>query len=300
MNYYGSYRPAEPVKKRSVGILRGASVLLVIVGLVMVGLHLFGDNPVSLISSDRQKVSATTIAPIVLSASQEAQMSASIQSAISGNSSMDVGVAIEDLNDGQHYVYGVTDPFVAASVGKLMTANLYLHDVEMGRYSLNKQLSYGSAKYELQQMIEQSDNQAWEDFNTLLTHTALNSYATSIGISNYDPHQNTLTPNDIALLLGKFYKGQLLNQSDTQLLLSYMQSANETAYIVASVPDGVKVYHKAGWLSDRVNDSAVIDNGKHPYVLVIFSKQKSGSYNAAAGQQLFAAITQASLTAFIQ
>lgn len=300
MNQYASYRPAPAPKKRLPGPLRGAGALLVIVSLVMVGLHLFGDNRLSLITSDRQKVSATTISPLVLSAIQESQMATAINSAINADRQMDIGVAIQDLNNGKLYAYGLTNPFIAASVGKLITANLYLHDVEMGKYSLSKHLSYGTAKYELQQMIEQSDNQAWEDFNTLLTHTNLKTYAASIGISNYDPHQNTLTSGDIALLLGKFYKGQLLNQGDTALLLSYMHQANETAYIVASVPPGVKVYHKAGWLDDRVNDAAVIDNGRHPYVLVIFSKQMSGNYDSANGQQLFAAITKATLAAFAQ
>lgn len=298
MNQFNSYKPASPPANR---FGRGLGLLVLIVALIMVGLHLFGDNRLSLLISDRQKVSATTITPLVLSTTQESQMATAINSAIASDSDMDIGVAVQDLNNGHLYHYGLTEPFIAASVAKLITANLYLHDVEIGHYSLSKQLSYGSAKYELQQMIEQSDNQAWNDFNTLLTHNGLESYAASIGLTNYDPDQNTLTDTDIAQLLGKFYKGQLLNRQDTDLLLSYMQSANETDYIVASVPAGIKVYHKAGWLSDRVHDAAIIDNGKHPYVLVIFSKQQDADdYDATEGQQLFATITKATLTAFTQ
>jgi len=267
----------------------------------MAGLHLFGDNKLSGLTSDSEKVSASSITPLVLTAAQKTQMSSQINSVIQAHPDMDIGVAIQDLNDRQVYNYGLSQPFIAASVGKLITASLFLHEVEQGKQSLNQQLSYGSASYELQQMIEQSDNTAWNDLNTLLTHATLQSYATQIGLSNYDPDQNTLTANDIAVLLGKLYKGELLNADDTSLLMSYMHDANYDSYIPASIPAGVKVYHKAGWLSDRVHDSAIIDNGKHPYVLVIFTKEDDGSdYNATEGHQIFAAITTATVQAFIQ
>jgi beta-lactamase class A len=301
MNKYGSYRPARTLPKSGKqNYRRVIGLLLLIVGLVMVGSHISGGDGLTRLSSDYQKVSATTITPLVLSANQESKMSAAIYSAIGSDNDMDIGVAIEDLNNGKTYRYGQTQPFIAASVAKLITANLYLHDVETGKYKLSRQLSYNTAGSELRQMIEQSDNQAWEDFNSLLTHKSLKDYAASIGLTNYDPAQNTLTDSDIALLLGKFYRGELLNQADTDLLLSYMQSANETNYIVAYIPAGINVYHKAGWLDDRVHDAAIVDNGKQPYVLVIFTKQQSSAYDQTKGQQLFAAVTKATLTAFTQ
>jgi len=298
-NRYQPLRPARPVKKRR--LRSRLAVLALVVLLIMAGLHLFGDNKLSGLTSDSEKVSASSITPLVLTAAQKTQMSSQINSVIQAHPDMDIGVAIQDLNDRQVYNYGLSQPFIAASVGKLITASLFLHEVEQGKQSLNQQLSYGSASYELQQMIEQSDNTAWNDLNTLLTHATLQSYATQIGLSNYDPDQNTLTANDIAVLLGKLYKGELLNADDTSLLMSYMHDANYDSYIPASIPAGVKVYHKAGWLSDRVHDSAIIDNGKHPYVLVIFTKEDDGSdYNATEGHQIFAAITTATVQAFIQ
>jgi hypothetical protein len=68
---------------------------------------------------------------------------------------------------------------------------------------------------------------------------------------------------------------------------------------VASIPAGVKVYHKAGWLDDRVHDAAIIDNGKHPYVLVIFTKDISGDYNAAIGHKIYADITKTTTQLFL-
>jgi beta-lactamase class A len=242
---------------------------------------------------------AAAAAPPVLTAAQTAQMASAINSVIQANPGMDIGVAIQDLNSRQSYHYGLSDPFIAASISKILTAVYYLNQTETGKFSLSQDIGGYSAEYEIQQMIEQSDNGAWTNLNGLLTHDGLENYAAKIGLSNYDPDQNTLTVDDISLLLGKLYKNQLLNSADTQLLLSYMHNANEDDYIVASIPSGVKVYHKAGWLADRVHDAAIIDNGKHPYVLVIFTKDDSGTYDSTAGHQIFNSITTASTKAFL-
>lgn len=294
---YNTYRPAPPARptsqsKRSSRLL----FLLILTGVGLIGFHFFGDTRWPGFTGASKK--AVAVAPPVLSVAQKNQMAGTINSVIGANPDIDIGVAITDLNDNKSYHYGLNQPFIAASVAKLITATMYLHGVEAGQFSLSDQLSYGTAHYELQQMIEQSDNTAWEDFNALLTHAGLQAYAGSIGLSNYDPDQNTLTVDDIALLLSKLYKGQLLNHTDTQMLLSYMRSANEAGYIVAAVPAGIKVYHKAGWLADRVHDAAIIDYVKHPYVLVIFTKDNSGTYDDQAGHQIFASITAATLQAF--
>jgi beta-lactamase class A len=226
-------------------------------------------------------------------------MSARINKTIADNPGMEISVAIQDLNTGKTYHYGLNDPFIAASISKIITAAMFLHQVEIGSDSLDETIGGGTAQYQLQQLIEQSDNTAWLDFNDLLTHNGLQAYARSIGISDYDSDQNTLTVDDISLLLGKLYKNQLLSPAHTKLLLSYMHSANEAEFIVASVPSGVQVYHKAGWLDDRVHDAAIIDNGKHPYALVVFTKDDSGTYDSAAGHQIFSDITGATTETFL-
>lgn len=247
-------------------------------------------------ASDKAAVAAKP----VLSAGQAASMSAQINSIISAHPDLDIGVSIEDLNNDQRYRYGVSNPFIAASISKVLTATLFLHEVGLGQQTLDEDVDGYTAQYELQQLIEISDDDAWANLNDLLTHTALSSYARQIGLQNYDPDQNTLTVDDISLLLAKLYKGELLNAADTKLLITYLHDANYDNWIVASVPAGVKVYHKVGFLDDRVHDAAIIDNGKHPYVLVIFTKTDDDSdYDDTEGHQVFAAVTTATVQAFI-
>ncbi len=297
--YTTSYRsnnrfaqPPAPKKHRRRRLLWPLIILFLVIG----GLHLY--NPFEP-HGDADKKASAVVLP-VLPPTLVSQMSSQINSAISNYPNMQVGVAIEDLNNGARYHFGLSEPFVAASVSKVLTATMYLKQVENGKYTLTQSLGGYPAQYEIQQMIEQSDNTAWNNLNTLLTHAGLESYAQSIGLTNYDPDQNTLTVDDISLLLSKIYSEKLLNHADTQLLLSYMHDADYADYIPASIPAGVTVYHKAGWLDDRVHDAAIIDNGKHPYVLVIFTKTADGSeYPTDEGHQIFADITTATTKVFL-
>jgi beta-lactamase class A len=223
-----------------------------------------------------------------------------VNAIISAHPEFDTGVAVQDLNSGKTYTYGENQPYIAASVSKVLTATLYLHEVEQDEASLSDQVGNATAQYQIQQLIENSDNDAWQALNDLLGHDELKAYADQIGLDNYDPDENTLTVDTIATLYGKLYKNELLNKSDTKLLLSYMKNANETEFISASVPDSVTVYHKAGWLDDRIHDAAIIDNGKHPYVLVIFTKAQNGTYDTTVGQQVFTDITKATTKQFLQ
>ena len=297
--YYHYRQPSrrQPPKKRRRWPAWLALVVLAVGGYYAFRLsggdiHLWRTKP----ASDK----AAAAAKPVLSATAASVLSSQINSVINTYPDMDIGVSIEDLNNDQRYHYGISNPFIAASISKVLTATLFLHEVQLGQQTLNEDVDGYTARYELQQLIEISDDNAWANLNDLLTHNALSSYAQQIGLQNYDPDQNTLTVDDISLLLAKLYEGELLNAADTKLLITYLHDANYDNWIVASVPAGVKVYHKIGFLDDRVHDAAIIDNGKHPYVLVIFTKTDDDSdYDDTEGHQIFAAITTASVQAFI-
>jgi beta-lactamase class A len=230
----------------------------------------------------------------------QTKLAAQINQAIN-SSSLEVGVSIIDLTNNTRYDYGLGDTeYIAASTTKLLSAALFLHDVETGHASLSQPLGSSTAQAEMQRMIVISDDTAWEDFNNLLGHPALLQYAHSLGMNSYNPDNNLITSDDLALLLSDLYKGKLLNSAHTNLLLGYMSKADYTQYIGGVIPQGVKFYHKIGFLDDRVMDAAIIDNGKHPYVLIIFTKEPSGAYNQTAGLQTFHNITAATLSAFAQ
>lgn len=292
-NNYSPYQPPLPPPRKRHTRGRWLVVPLVL-GLALVGGHLLWP-----VSKAKAHEAPTTIANVKAAPINQAQLAASVNQIINGTN-LEVGVSITDLTNNAHYDYGLGDTeYIAASTTKLLSAALFLHQVEQGQASLGQALGTGTAQSEMERMIVISDDTAWEDFNTLLGHPALLQYAGSLGMSSYDPDNNLITSDDLALLLTKLYRGQLLNQSHTNLLLGYMAKADYTQYIGSAIPGGTKFYHKVGYLDDRVMDAAIIDNGRHPYVLVIFTKDPSGDdYDQAAGQGVFHDITAATITAF--
>lgn len=227
-------------------------------------------------------------------------MDATIRSVIAANPGMDIGVATVDIKTGDTKTYGVEEVFVAASTAKLLTAIAFLHDVEQGKHTLTETVGGRTAQSALEALIVDSDNQAWNDLNNVaMSHTEIAAYAKTIGFTAYDPDRNTTTATSLATLLGNLYQRRLLDETHTSLLLSYMERAKEVQYIPDSAPDGVKVYHKPGYLSDRVHDAAVVDDGERPYALVIFTKARNKVYNTTAGATVFSQIAAATYETFL-
>jgi beta-lactamase class A len=227
-------------------------------------------------------------------------MKSQIDTKIKAYPLMDIGVAWVDMKTGETGTHGVELPFVAASTGKLFTAIAFLHDVENKHASLTDKVGTRDAKAALEAMIVESDNAAWNDFNnSVMSHKQLAEYAQSIGFADYNPDENTISPASLAKLLNNLHQRRLLNDEHTNLLLSYMQQAKEVEYVTSIAPAGVKVFHKPGFLTDRVHDAMIIDNGDRPYVLVIFTKSSTGSYNTKSGADIFQAIARSTFDTFI-
>lgn len=210
----------------------------------------------------------------------------------------DTSTTVIDLNSGALLHAGEGYSYIAASTTKLLTAILYLSAVETGQESMDTIIGGKPARQQLELTINLSDNFAWHKLNSHLTTSRLDAYAEKQGLMSYDTRSNTITSDDMARLTAKLYKGELLNEEHTKLLLSWMQDTSEERFIPAAVPDGTALYHKAGYLPDRVHDVAVVDNGSAPFVIVIFTKSSGGSYDYTIGQKLFRQLTEQVVTTF--
>ena len=219
-----------------------------------------------------------------------------IQNSIDSRPSLQIGVAIINLKNDEHVSLGVEAPFDAASTNKLLTAIYLLKRIDDGKESLSTKVGNHTIQAYLQQMIVDSNNEAWKDLNDYVGRDNLEIFAKTLGITTYSSATNTIAANDEAQILASIYSGELSKDSKDKLL-GYMAQADIKDYIVAAVPAEYKVYHKAGWLKDRVHDAAIIDTGREAFVLVIFSKA-SGDYDYSDGQKLFQQITKQTINAF--
>lgn len=208
--------------------------------------------------------------------------STTIRTIIAGDTSDTVGVAIEDISTGNVSTYGATTPFEAASTEKVLSAVVYYHLVERGALSLNDQVGVYPASYQIQEMINESDDESWDAINDAVGGNGeLQSYAKSIGLQ-YNVDGNTMRAQDEATLLTKLYSGKLLNSTHTRQLLSYMQQTNDETMIPSVVPGNLTVYHKYGELDDIdsagddvQHDAAIVTDGSSSYAIVIYTSGQS-------------------------
>ncbi len=263
MNTHYYYQPTSASPKQSrfrqfIGLTIAVSVLAILVRIILIGLPVF--NVSSLASAKPPQSTQTTL-----------NFTNSVNSIIQKNSQYQIGVALINLSNGQSQTFGITTPFEAASTAKILTACAYYHLAETGQVSLDNQLGTYDAQFQLQQMVNDSNNDSWSVLINAIGEDNLQAYATSIGIT-YDENTNTLSPLAMATLLKKLYDGELLNQVDTKQLLSYMQNTNDEALIPAAIPSLVTVYHKYGLLNGELHDAAILTKNNQAYTLVIYTK----------------------------
>lgn len=227
-----------------------------------------------------------------------ASLDSQINQIINDNQDIRFGVAINYLNTGQAHHYGVTSAMTAASVTKVLTAVDYYKQVELGYRSLNTVMSNGqTAQANLEHMIVASDNNAWHVLNEALTYQQLQTYAEGIGLNSYYYADNTINVGDTTKLLADMYQRKLINETNTEQLLSYMERANYRDLVIPAVPASDTVYHKAGEYGGYLHDATIITNGTNTVVLTIFT-QSTHSYDAARVAQLMQQITAPALTTF--
>lgn len=221
---------------------------------------------------------------------------ADMNSAMVGYSDLSAAATLIDLNTGQEYDAGATSTiFKAASCAKVLTAVVYLHDVEQGQYTLSQNIDgYGTAQQLIQEMIEVSDNTAWNDLEGLLGNQE-QTYASSIGMNTYTGNgYNTMTAADEAKLLAQLAQGKLLNSSDQALLYSFMANTDDTDLIPAALPSSATVYNKYGELWGYLNDAAIVNYNSHNFVLVVFTNNPDGTTDESDDQtSLIHAVTAA-------
>ncbi len=160
---------------------------------------------------------------------------------------------------------------MAASTAKVLAAEAYYHLVETGQASLDDAVGAYSAEFQLQAMIQESNNDSWSLIMNAVGHQELSDYAASIGV-DYQPETNTLTPAAMARILAGLYSGGLLDPEHTAQLLSFMQDTNYETLIPAAVPADVEVFHKYGLLGGNLHDAGILTRDGTSYALVIYTK----------------------------
>ncbi|WP_019482227.1 serine hydrolase [Arthrobacter sp. TB 23] len=201
------------------------------------------------------------------------------------------GVAIADTSGDNARLFGEESAFFAASTAKIITAAAFYHSVEDGEASLDENLGKEDAGFQIQDMVNNSDNNAWLLLMQSVGYPELTDYAESLGVA-YDPEENLLTTADMARVLTMLHEGELLNRENTAQLLGYMQETNNEELIPAGASPVVTVHHKYGLIGSDLHDAALLTHGDSTVALVIYTKN-TGDGSEADQIQLIRSLTRA-------
>ena len=215
-----------------------------------------------------------------------------------------MGLAIEDLTNGEHYFLHEDEVFAQASSIKItVLANLYLQAQE-GKLKLTDLytvqssdlvpdsdimtgLTPGVTRVTLRDlatmMVAVSDNSATnvlidrvgiQNVNAMLdslglTHTRLRRKMMDLEAAKQG-RENISTPREMMTLLDAIYHGKVLNKQSTDDFFK-MLSTNKSSFIPRDLPPDLKVANKPGELEAVRNDSGIVFVEGRPYVICVMT-----------------------------
>lgn len=199
-----------------------------------------------------------------------------------------------DLGSRQSLGINENRAMTAASLIKLPVLVSLYQSAESGKISLDSKyvltetdkiqgsgsMAYAKAgtSYTYRKMAElmgqQSDNTAFHVLSGKLGGEEIEKTITQAGLPNTSFKENETTAYDVATLLIKLYRGELLNRKNSDEILGFLTKTIYEDRIPTGVPTGVRVAHKVGTEIGVVSDGGIV-YAKSPYVLVIMSKEAS-------------------------
>ena len=215
-----------------------------------------------------------------------------------------MGVAIEDLTTGDHFLLNEDEVFAQASSIKItVLANLYLQ-AQQGKLKLTDPytvqssdlvpdsdimngLTPGVTRITLRDlatmMVAVSDNSAtnvlidrvgMQNVNAMLdslglTHTRLRRKMMDLQAAK-EGRENISTPREMMTLLDAIYHGKVLNKEMTADFFK-MLSTNKDSWIPRDLPADLKIANKPGALEAVRNDSGIVFVEGRPYVISVMT-----------------------------
>ena len=215
-----------------------------------------------------------------------------------------MGVAIEDLTNGDHYFLHDDEVFAQASSIKItILANLYLQ-AQQGKLKLSdlytvqssdlvpdstimNGLTPGVTRVTLRDLATMvmavSDNSAAnvlidrvgiQNVNAMLdslglTHTRLRRKMMDLEAAKQG-RENISTPREMTMLFDSIYRGKLLNKEMTEDFFRVV-STNHASFIPRDLPADLKVADKEGELEAIRNDSGIVFVEGRPYVICVMT-----------------------------
>ena len=238
-----------------------------------------------------------------------------------------VGIYLKNLKTGQTFEQNADDEFVTASLIKVPIMAAVFQAIHDNRFSLDSTMilrqrhirgGSGDLQYArlgrrfhlskvLYKMITRSDNTACQMFIDLLGYDYLNQKFGEFGLkttriastgmslaahldSVYDNHT---TPREMAMLLEKIYRHQLVSDGSSDLMIEIMKHAEGRSRLAKFLPKKWVLARKGGLLRKNLHDCGIVYTPKTDFIICVMT-QENKTYRKA--KSLIANIGQTTYT----
>lgn len=221
----------------------------------------------------------TTAAPTAGAAAVE--LARSVED-LAGEVPGELGVVLLDPEGGEVLARNADRPFTSASLYKLFLAHAVLEEVDRGALAVSDAVpELGlTAEQALDLMISWSDNASgaalgrwlgWEEVEAFAQGQGFAATTFDPGAGSEDVVAMTTTAADVADLLDRLRRGELLSGSSTALLLGFLEEQHLDYALSSGFSPDVGFAHKTGLLQDVSHDAGIVELAGHDYVVAVLT-----------------------------
>lgn len=208
------------------------------------------------------------------------------------------GITVKNLKTGETYSRGGNLRFQAASTTKALLGSYVIKRASANAFSLDETLELKSSDIErfgtgsiqnepppwrytyrelLSKMMKESDNTAAKVLGQEVGLDKVEAYAAEIGMQTYTIDANTLTADDMTLLLERIYNREIGDPVLAGEFLELMQDTTTEDRLPALLPKEAAVYHKIGNGDEAVfNDVGIVVRDDLVYSIAVFTRGLPG------------------------
>lgn len=203
------------------------------------------------------------------------------------------GYSVTDLETGESYGSRQDYRYIAASTVKVGVAAYVYKQIELGKTSPEKLLTYTSADYEtgtgslqgtpvgskykvsylLERMLKVSDNVATNILFRTYGRSNIQAFLNQNGLTGINLSKNEVSPAVMASLLQQIYDNKIVSASSTDSIFTLMKGSITQTRLVAGVPAGVPVAHKIGTQVAAISDIGIVYLPDRAYAIAVYSKK---------------------------
>lgn len=224
----------------------------------------------------------------------------------------ELGVVLLDPEGSEVVARNADRPFTSASLYKLFLAHAVLDEADRGALALSDVVPELGLTVEqaLDVMISWSDNASGAALGRWLGWEEVEAFAHGQGFAatTFDPATGsqdvvamTTTPADVAALLERLRRGELLSGSSTALLLGFLEEQHLDYALSSGFSPDVGFAHKTGLLVDVSHDAGIVELGGRDYVVAVLTDgwsdyEESAPWFGDAGREIEAYVREDAAT----